>query len=1029
LTRALESEALREEGTSLLYDCLEELGASLLVQVDQLEEVFTTPGITEADRETFFEVLRELMETGRVWVVATMRSEFFPRIAESPRLRGLVGKDGGYILPPPDRQALREIIRYPALAARLGYQRRTGPVTVGSAPAQYEDLDEEILADAEGSPDALPLLEFCLQKLYESILDPQDPKLQRRLSEVLRWQDYAQLGGLKGAIAQRADGVFISLKDEVKQAAPKVFASLVQVEMGKGTVVRQRAPLQALKERHPHAGALVEAMQTAHLLVTDDEGGRAMVTLAHEALLSHWGKLSTWVADHRGDLLARQRLREQSELWESHGRQKTYLLAEARLAEAERVVHSDLFQLEPVEEDLIRQSKERARRQLTVLRAAVTCFALVAVAAIFLGWRANEQKKIAEQQGDAATRSARLAKTRLYVANMNTAMSSWRGADLMAARAALWKTAPEDRSWEYGALAAVVGPAPLRLGPANLDLLEHPLLNTTDAKEKVSLLLQMKDVDVYDEEAVNEKFLAIERDLGYDCFGREGNGSIVRSRTGTIAAMWHSLNQRGGDNLRVIRTDTREILTEIQNAQWGGIYAALFSEDQSVIYVLANSIRGTFSTEHIGVGEDEMMDRFVFVVPVPNRHFLQARDIESWDFKSISRSGVAFEKSEEFTLSSFIPANAGKSVEQKRNDDFTDPRVEKIIERHGPHDSSVIHWEVLVSSGDPKERLMEINCETGLAILWDLDQAVEVQQFSNGLMNENQKISPEMGMYAIGAALSADGKLALVSGVASASDPTKAAACIFNVSDGKMVSELKGEKMGPFQYASTGGTSRWRFSPDSSLAFQQTHDHQDDINSLVVCAVHSGEMLPSLSGRYSDAGWDPSGEYFFKVSASDNLVEIHQKSSGWRIVHSFNTFEGPYKESDPVQRWLGVPERLFAYGSILDWPKMEPVLKFPDWIVVSPDGRTLATMDSFPLPEGGALLPKPETEEPHAVEEVPEIEEEQPNGASPITGPSILITHLGIPTFLKTLDPSELSTAEKIFVIQSDDIRYRPPGW
>src|SRR5690606_4557344 len=50
-------------------------GAGLLLALDQLEEVFAWPA--EA-RQGFAALLRALLESGRVWLLATLRSDFYP---------------------------------------------------------------------------------------------------------------------------------------------------------------------------------------------------------------------------------------------------------------------------------------------------------------------------------------------------------------------------------------------------------------------------------------------------------------------------------------------------------------------------------------------------------------------------------------------------------------------------------------------------------------------------------------------------------------------------------------------------------------------------------------------------------------------------------------------------------------------------------------------------------------------------------------------------------------------------------------
>jgi hypothetical protein len=78
---------------------------------------------------------------------------------------------------------LAEMIREPARAAGLTWEERAGV-----------SLDKELLRDATGNPEALPLLEYTLAELYE-----------RRQGRLLRWSDYE--GGLKGALISAANEV------------------------------------------------------------------------------------------------------------------------------------------------------------------------------------------------------------------------------------------------------------------------------------------------------------------------------------------------------------------------------------------------------------------------------------------------------------------------------------------------------------------------------------------------------------------------------------------------------------------------------------------------------------------------------------------------------------------------------------------------------------------------------------------------------------------------------------------------------
>ncbi|MCP5550288.1 MAG: hypothetical protein H7A53_05280 [Akkermansiaceae bacterium] len=262
-----------------VVECLESIGHWLLLQIDQMEEVFAET-VNKGDRAAFFGFLHRLAQSGRVWVLATMRSEFFREIAREPELRSLLGSDGGYILPPPDTQSWSEIIRYPAMAARLNWERSMESRKIGSEAASKEWLDEQILDEIEGQSDALPLLEFCLERLYS-----------KRSGTLLTWAAYEEMGGIRGAIAKVADDAFQNLPATAREALDFVFANLVRVDE---TTTRRRANLDQL-QRHHGADEFLFAFQEAKLLSTGDEDGITVVTLVHESLLTHWPVLAEWI--------------------------------------------------------------------------------------------------------------------------------------------------------------------------------------------------------------------------------------------------------------------------------------------------------------------------------------------------------------------------------------------------------------------------------------------------------------------------------------------------------------------------------------------------------------------------------------------------------------------------------------------------------------------------------------------------------------------------------------------------------------
>ena len=71
--------------------------ARLVLLIDQLEELFTE-GISAEKRDAFLELLAALSRRNPVVVIVTMRSDFFPRLAEFSQLLALAEGTGSYHL-------------------------------------------------------------------------------------------------------------------------------------------------------------------------------------------------------------------------------------------------------------------------------------------------------------------------------------------------------------------------------------------------------------------------------------------------------------------------------------------------------------------------------------------------------------------------------------------------------------------------------------------------------------------------------------------------------------------------------------------------------------------------------------------------------------------------------------------------------------------------------------------------------------------------------------------------------------------
>jgi len=382
----------------------------LMLVVDQLEELFALP----AEAVTaFVAALASLIGSGKVFIICTMRSDLYASLQAVPALVALKEKGIAFDLLPPSAAEIEDIVRGPALAAGLTYQRRSD---TGAG------LDEE-LARAAAVPGSLPFLQFTLDELFNE-----------RDGSTLTIAAYDRLGGLGGAIDRRAEATFATL-DEAAQAelaaVGRDFVTLTQQDVPTGrTVPRERLMRPAARAR------LVEAFIAARLLVSDVSGDQVVIRLAHDALMAHWSRARALMAADRDFLRTRTRVESSARQWVEEGRDPEFLLPAGRpLAEAAEILAQ---RREALDDSIIgfieasaaaetqRQERRRRRdeeqlrskaeaalrlaRRTRIAAAVVSVFLVVALAAAGYALqqhsRARTQAELAERNFAAALASA-----------------------------------------------------------------------------------------------------------------------------------------------------------------------------------------------------------------------------------------------------------------------------------------------------------------------------------------------------------------------------------------------------------------------------------------------------------------------------------------------------------------------------------------------------------------------------------------------------------------------------------------------
>lgn len=380
------TEVARSSGRLLAFE-----HAKLILVVDQLEELFI-PGIDADDRRLFIQLLAGLARSKVVWVIATLRDDFWHRAAEIPELIGLAEGQGRIDLAAPSPAELAEMIRKPAQAAGLSFE---GHAETGL------DLDAVLAEHAAAAPGALPLLSFTLDELYKDA--------RARGGAVLTHASYQALGGLDGAITKRADETLARLPARAQTALPRVLRALTTVSgAAEQKPVAQTAPLALFAEGTP-ARILVDAFVEARLLVAAHDGDAApSMRIAHEALISRWQRARDQLSADRRDLETRALVERQFGRW-SHAdarARRLLLLRNPDLANAIDLARRWGDELDSPTCGFIRSSARRARLAQSLTAVAAVLFAIVASAAVFAERQAVHERQRAEQTLAAATKTA-----------------------------------------------------------------------------------------------------------------------------------------------------------------------------------------------------------------------------------------------------------------------------------------------------------------------------------------------------------------------------------------------------------------------------------------------------------------------------------------------------------------------------------------------------------------------------------------------------------------------------------------------
>jgi WD40 repeat protein len=291
-------------------------GTRILLIADQFEEAFTSVE-DEGLRNRFIDLLLAGFADPAsgcrpdISLILTLRADFYGQaLRHRPLADALQGRVEN--LGPMNREELQAAIRLPAERAEVSFD---------------PGLVETLLDNVENKPGSLPVLQFALREMWGR---QEEGKITRK--------SYDEIGGVEGALAQRAETIFGAMtgngaNPQMAQSFRRLFTRLVT--LGEGQEDTRRVVDR--RELGDDVWSLAQRLagEDNRLVVTNAPAfARETAEVVHEALIRHWPRLVDWIDRDRGFQSWLRGIRPNLELWQAHMDDEGPLLRGGMLAQA-----------------------------------------------------------------------------------------------------------------------------------------------------------------------------------------------------------------------------------------------------------------------------------------------------------------------------------------------------------------------------------------------------------------------------------------------------------------------------------------------------------------------------------------------------------------------------------------------------------------------------------------------------------------------------------------------------------------------
>ncbi len=355
-------------------------GRGVAMMIDQLEELATvTP---PAARGRLVELLVRLGEqplAGVRAVVAARRDLLDPLLALGDDLGRLLTRGSMLVSPMTDAQWSDALDQ--ALSA-YGYA------------FESEAFRAALIAELRQTISAMPLVQFALTQLWEQ-RDREGHRLTRAGHEAI--------GGIRGALDRHAEATLARAETKLAFAHAVARDVLLSLTTAQGTRVT-RSPVELARAAGPRAAELVALFEEARLITREPEG----CTLAHEALLTQWERLRTWVAEARDDRVLAEEIERDAATW-ARARSGELLWRKGRLAVAAELHRRGVVRLSDLATEFVEtasRTERRAQRRVYLVGGTLLVGTSAAIVALLVA-------NVRESHNAAVRQEAERARTEL----------------------------------------------------------------------------------------------------------------------------------------------------------------------------------------------------------------------------------------------------------------------------------------------------------------------------------------------------------------------------------------------------------------------------------------------------------------------------------------------------------------------------------------------------------------------------------------------------------------------------------------